>query len=505
MLALLAVGAGVWEFVLPLFAPSPIRVETTPAGESIGISDGSFVFDITNQSNNTHKSNSIYYKNQAAHEFRSEHFASAKSLWQQALQEDSGDAETLIYQEDRRIRESGKNYITLVIATLLTGANAHVGHDDLQGAYVAQKEFNDSNKPFQVRLLIANSGSGDELRASQIAQQIVQAASKDKTIVGVMGWPYSKSTLSAVHILADAHIPMVSETASTDTLTKISPYFFRVIPPDASQGKVNAHYVTQLLHAKRVALFVDPDNAYSSDFADDFKRQYLAQGNDNNIVATERYTIGVQGQAQLSSLLTDALSYNPDVIYFAGYASDLSTLLAALPTSGTNANVKVVGGEGFYELSGYTSDAHPHLKQLRFLSYAYPDEWTIANLTEPHFFQAYGKDFDPLKRHNPRADYGFTRADNDAILSYDATLALLTASSYASNDIGFESINPDQIQQELKKINDRNPLQGASGQIAFGNDGDPINKPILLLSFNEKNQIQEKAQLSGCLQIDHCN
>jgi len=474
----------------------------TQKGEPIGISDGGFAFD-TSRSDG-------FDKSKAAQKFMSRDIAGAKSLWQKAIQEDPSDAEALIYQENQRVLASGKKYISLVVATILTGDSAYVGRDDLQGAYVAQKEFNSSTPPnaLNVRLLIANSGSSDESMAGSVAQHIVQAASTDTTIVGVMGWPFSESTLSAVNVLGQAHIPMVSETASTDQLTGKSPYFFRVIPPNSQQGIANAQYVTQKLHAKRVALFVDPHNAYSSNFADRFKTPYLDTGNGNSIVATEQYTVGSQGQGKLSSLLQDALSHNPDVIYFAGYANDLSVLLTALPASGPGAKVQVVGGEGLYELGGYSSSARAHLGQLHFLSYAYPDEWDIAGLTtqKPPFFQKYSNTFNPSEQ-TPPEEYGFTRADNDAIVSYDATLALLTASNFvlSSKETKSQDITPDKLQQALKQINDSHPLQGVSGRIAFGPDGNPINKPILLLYVDTQDRFHEESLLSGCLQVGHCS
>lgn len=55
-----------------------------------------------------------------------------------------------------------------------------------------------------------------------------------------------------------------------------------------------------------------------------------------------------------------------------------------------------------------------------------------------------------------------------------------------------------------KQINDAHPLQGVSGRIAFGPDGNPLDKPLLLLSVDAQARFHEEALLSGCLSIDHC-
>ena len=44
------------------------------------------------------------------------------------------------------VMNSGNPYVTIVVATMLSGDHVSVGRDDLQGAYVAQKEFNDGSK-----------------------------------------------------------------------------------------------------------------------------------------------------------------------------------------------------------------------------------------------------------------------------------------------------------------------------------------------------------------------
>ena len=190
---------------------------------------------------------------------------------------------------------------------------------------------------------------------TEVAGQIVQAAKQDSTIVGVMGWSFSAYAEKAIPVLAQAHIPMVSSTASADSLSGISPYFFRVAPPNKTQAIAGAKYAEQQLHAKRVALFVDPNNPYSSNLADDFKQQFVADG--NQIVDTENYTVG--DKANLPALLPKALNSNPDLIYFAGYADDLAVLLVNFPTS--QPNLQVLGGDGLYEPSGLSQQCKTRL------------------------------------------------------------------------------------------------------------------------------------------------
>jgi serine/threonine protein kinase len=456
-----------------------IGVTKAADGEYIGLSDGTFAFDTNRIDGNLMR--------QAAARLNAKDVNGAESLWQQAAAQDTSDAEPLIYLEDQRVLASGYPYITLVIGTFFDPADVSVGRGDLQGAYVVQKEYNDGFKlpaGTQVRLLVANTGNLATY-AKPVAQQIVQAARTDKTILGVMGWPYSSRTLNAINILAAAHIPMVSQTATSVVLSGISPYFFRVAPPDTSQAAAGARYVEQTLHDKAVALFEDPTDSYSKSLGEAFKRQFTADG--NSIVVTEQYT--VDKPETLASRLQDALTHNPDLIYFSGYSKDVSVLLSDLPTSGQFANLLVMGGDGLYVLSGYSQEAHANLGRLRFTALAYPDEWDVQHLTlqKPPFFRDYPEHYDPGGAPHP-SPYGYSRPDSEAMLAFDGTLALLEGSRIAL--IGGKNILPDDLRHALTTITGSNAIQGVSGQIAFGPDGNPVDKAVVVLAVTPGGRFQ---------------
>lgn len=476
MLLLLLLAAPLFWILSHL--PQPVQQQTSTRsaiggtqlanGEYIGLSDGTFAFD-TNRPDGD-------LKRQAADKLKAHDAAGAEQLWQAALATETNDAEALIYLEDQRVLNSGAPFITLIVGTLLTKDNRSSWSTTLQGAYVAQKEFNDGAKlpaGVKVRLLIANSGSSS---VDTVARQIVQESQVEKTIVGVMGWPFGSDSKKATDILSAAHIPMVSPSASSDLLTHISPYFFRVVPPDEYQTMVGAIYAEQVLHAKRASIFVNPDDTYSQRLAADFQRQFVAGG--NSIVNVERYAFGQPGTFPV--LLQNAWQTNPDLIYFAGYDTDAGVLLSALPTSGPFAHVQVLGGEALYP-----SHIYKNITRLHFTSFAHPDEWRLMNLLNhrPAFFTEYPDDFDPQGRH-PGNTQGFSRADTNTMLSYDATLALLTAGDLALKG-GKKIITVDDLRQGLTQITTANWIQGTSGQIAFDANGNPINKIIILLNVDD--------------------
>jgi serine/threonine protein kinase len=451
---------------------------TKIGNDIIGISDGSVIFDSGRSDGPT--------KQQAADRFKQNNSDGVIAALSTALEQEPNDAEAHIYLEDQRVVSSGNPYITLVVGTMLSPDNVGVGRDDLQGAYIAQKEFNDGSKllnGLKVRLLIANSGS-KATYAINVAQQIVQLAQHDKTFVGVMGWPFSSRALNAIRVLSEAHIPMVSQTSSSDELTNISQYFFRVVPSNKIQGVSGAQYAEQVLHANSAALFVDPADSYSQSLANDFVTQFEHDG--KQIVAKEEYTVGKT--SNFATLLQDALQHNPSILYFSGYAADISTLLTNLPPGN---NIPVMGGDALYELNGYQSSARAGFTHLRFTAFAYPDEWDILGQTahKPPFFAAYAQAFSGNGAHS---GYGYTRPDNDVVLSYDATIALLNACNAALGS-GKTQLVPENVRQALIKTT----FQGVSGQIAFGSDGDPVNKAIVILSVDSQGKIHMELPVEG--------
>jgi ABC-type branched-subunit amino acid transport system substrate-binding protein len=229
-------------------------------------------------------------------------------------------------------------------------------------------------------------------------------------------------------------------------------------------------------------IFVDRNNLYTQSLASAFSTQFTADG--NQVVATESYTVGKT--TNFSQLLNDAATHNPDLIYFAGYANDASQLLKNLPTTGPLSTAPIMGGDALYEIGGYGSSLHGTASRLNFTTFAYPDEWQFLcsqgqsfACTKPSFFNNYKLFYDPNTQHSAGA-YGYQRADGDTILSYDATVAMLSAVNNALTG-SKTTVTMSDVLQGIKAIQGANALQGVSGQIAFGSDGNPINKSLVIL------------------------
>jgi ABC-type branched-subunit amino acid transport system substrate-binding protein len=248
-----------------------------------------------------------------------------------------------------------------------------------------------------------------------------------------------------------------------------------------------------------VALFVDPKNIYSSSLADGFKQQFITDG--NQIIDTENYTIG--NQEGLPTLLQKALNSNPDLIYFAGYPNDLAVLLVDLGTS--HPNLQVLGGDALYAPNGYPPSARVGFSRLRFTAFAFFDEWNIleTGMDKPQFFSEYPNDFNPTGQEHANP-YGFTRADVGTMLSYDAMFALFQGSQNVL--VAQKTLTSATLKDGLTEITGTKAIQGISGQISFGSNGDPIDKAIIVLYIDQTGHTQmlQINGVQGCFVVGQC-
>lgn len=325
----------------------------------------------------------------------------------------------------------------------------------------------------------------------------MKAAQKDSHIKGVIGWPHSQDTLDAVGVLTAAHIPIISPTASSSLLSGISSYFFRIAATDEWQGRIAAQYAHNTLRATKVAVFVDNKDLYSQSLATAFEQVFKAITNNNSIVE-EPYTEG-HLDTVLNNRLNDALTHNPDLIFYAGYSHDANKLLDQLPTSGQYANLKVLGGDGLYVFDGYPPSSH---NRLYFTAFAYPDMWG-PNPSQP-FFCEYSNDFDPktlCPGPNTNTTYGSNRAQADVMLTYDALKVFLTAAQTLLN----KTFTPQDLRNAIATMK---PIQGITGRIEFIEDdstarGNTLDKVVVVLRVDADGHTQMD-DLEGCLKLASC-
>jgi len=452
-------------FAFPLAQLQPgirnqwIGTTIEPDNEFIGLSDGSIPFDYLRPD--------ASLKVRAASELRSGHLNTARDLFQQAVQNDINDAEAFIYLENVQIRLSGKPCTVFVVATRIIeegGEGVNNGRDNLQGAYVAQKEYNDAHAEKQLCLYIANIGN-DSGYAPIVARQIVQAAAANKAIEGLIGWPGlfdSSASLGAVNQLQAAHIPIISPDGYDEV--QYAPNVFHVAPSYQAQGRRAARYAENVLTTMRAVVITDPTDPYSRGLTEGFKEQF--QRDDHQIVGIQTYTTGHTDAQAFATNLHSLLTANPAFIYFAGGLVEGQVLLAQL----RGLPLPILGGDALYSFVGFSVNTRPDFERLAFTSPAYSDAPTAQYMKD-----LYALAFDSQGPNLVR-EYGYRRPDSQAILSYDAMETLITGHVDAS---GLQN-----LQQALSSVS----VKGASRPLITFTPINELNDQSLFVLFVDQQE-----------------
>jgi ABC-type branched-subunit amino acid transport system substrate-binding protein len=486
-----------------LYFSHHIRIVHAGDRECVGLSDGNFAFDT--QTNPA----AGMLKEQASTSLIAGDTMSAESYWNQALQQDSSDAEALIYKENQRVLNlaSTENipYVTVVLLTTLTArAEDHNsvanGRDSLQGAYIAQIQHNRDFRTPLLRILIANCG-GTYAYAAQVANQIIQAKQDDPTIVGVMGPAQSRDTsIAAIKLLGQAHIPIISETATSDDFTNISPSFFRVAPSNKYQVEVAVQYAESHFNAKTAVVFQALNDNYSESLTKDFTNKFVKEDG-HKIIKVMTYTATDQDASNvISDEASNACSYNPDFIYFTGRSDGIKTLLDSLGNTPCGKdNIKIIGADTLDQLTSSLGVDYPYYayNHLYYTTFAFPYEWTLVGLGkyQPSFFNDYPRSFDPDGKYTNVPKYGYTLPNGHMVLAYDAMTTMLYAVTEAVKSTNKVTLQAQDLVNVLRRIHGSNTIQGASGVIDFGANpnGDPVNKVIVMVQITDHGE----AKLAG--------
>jgi len=233
----------------------------------------------------------------------------------------------------------------------VSGAIAHLGKDNENGARLAIEELNAKG----VRIggqtvkfeLIAEDDAADPKQGTAAAQKLV-----DSKVNGVIGHLNSGTTIPASKIYNDAGIPQISPSATNPKYTRNGyKTAFRVVADDVHLGGTLGRYAVNNLKGKSIAV-IDDRTAYGQGVAEEFKKAVTAAK--GKLVGHEFTT---DKASDFMAILTKLKAQNPDVIFFGGMDAVAGPMLRQMKSLGINA--KFMGGDGICtsELAKLAGDA----------------------------------------------------------------------------------------------------------------------------------------------------
>ncbi len=232
----------------------------------------------------------------------------------------------------------------------VSGAQAHYGKDNENGARMAIEELNAKGVTIggkKVKLEIAaEDDAADPKQGTAAAQKLC-----DAKVNGVVGHLNSGTTIPAADIYNKCGIPHITPSATNPKLTQLGyKTTFRMLANDNALGAGLALHAANNLKLKKVAI-IDDRTPYGQGVAEVFKKTAMAKGIQ---VVDEQFTN--DKATDFMAILTAIKSKGADAIFYGGMDPQAGPMLRQMDQLALS-NLKFFGGDGICtaklaELSG---------------------------------------------------------------------------------------------------------------------------------------------------------
>lgn len=240
--------------------------------------------------------------------------------------------------------------IPIGIAVAQTSNVALLGQEEVTGAKIAEKYFNDKGgiNGTPIKLVFQDTG-GDEAGAINAFQTLI---SKDN-VVGIVGPTLSQQAFSAGPVAERAKVPVLGPSNTAKGIPQIGEYIARVSAPIAVVAPNAVKAALKISpQIKKVAVLYAQNDAFSKSETETFQETVKQQGLD--LVTVQKFqTTDTDFQTQV----TNTLNVKPDLVIISGLAADGGNLVRQLRELGYKG--PIIGGNGLN-----TSNLFPVCKAL---------------------------------------------------------------------------------------------------------------------------------------------
>jgi branched-chain amino acid transport system substrate-binding protein len=336
--------------------------------------------------------------------------------------------------------------IKVGVVTCISGGLSTFGVSSVQGARLAAEEINSAggvlHQPLQLVVDDNQSKTGETAR-------IVRKFLTQDHVVAILGDLTSSFTMEAAPLAQNAHVPLLTPTATNISITPIGNFIFRSCFTDPFTGRMMARFALDHLNARRAVIMTDIKQDYSVGVADALKQYFSANG--GQLLDELSFS---SGDTDFRAQLTKLKAARPEVVFLPAYYPEAGLILHQARLLGVT--VPFLGGEGWgspvlVQLAGKSADGC-----------FYTDHFS-ADDTDPRVqqFVATYKD----KYHSP--------PDALAALWYDGTRLLADSIERAGSD------SPEKIRDALAQTRG---FAGVTGNISL-DDQRNATKPGVIVTI----------------------
>ncbi len=234
--------------------------------------------------------------------------------------------------------------VTIASMIVISGPVGFLGTDQVGAIEIAVNDYgNIHGHPIALK-------QEDSLCSAEGGQTAAQKVAADPTIVGVLGTACSSAATSALPIIHNAGLSMISASNTSPTLTEPDqaaggvwqPGYYRTAHNDLFQGRLAAEYAYNELGARAVATIHD-----GSPYADKLQEVMAAVFTELGGEVTYQGAVNV-GDTDMRSLLTEIASGSPDILFYpifqpeGNYITEQSSEIDGLQ------DITLMGADGLY-------------------------------------------------------------------------------------------------------------------------------------------------------------
>ena len=340
-------------------------------------------------------------------------------------------------------KKSSDVTIQIGIYEPMSGADSDAAKAEIKGIELAHEVY--PNIGGKIVELVYSDNSSDIDAAETAINNLI--SKKPDIILGSYGSVYSMIAGKPVN---DAKIPAIAITNDNPLVTKNYPYYFRVCYVDSNQGDLLAKYVLEQKQETTAGVLIPNNDDVAMAMATTFVDRIEAETeNEDAITAYETYK---PGQKDFTKPLKAIQESGVKSVLLPGDSADSANIINQAADMGLD--VMFLGPTDWSskefrsELSSSVSKEH-----LVFVNFFTADD-TINQESEKFleaYHEKYGKDKEP---------------EDSVALGYDAYLIAINAVNDAGNDPSGNDIR--------KVLASAKEFQGASGNITFNTEGDPL-------------------------------
>ncbi len=228
----------------------------------------------------------------------------------------------------------------------LSGAMASNGQNNLRAIELALDERGGEllGHPIELReedSLCSKEGGGTA------ASKIVA----DSQIVGIIGPTCSGAASSAMKVLAEAGLVMISGSCSAPSLTSVSgqpgldwqPGFFRTAQNDAQSGRAAATFASQVLGVSKAAT-IDDGDPYTRGLSDTFTQVFTELGGEVVLAAVVN-----KGDTNMQPVLTAVVRSEAELLFMPVFPPEGDYLVLQAREMEELAEITLMSAEGLYQ------------------------------------------------------------------------------------------------------------------------------------------------------------